>query len=118
MLVFFTKTLYNVLDYVFINNYLLCILFSPLVASVQCMMVNTVVDNVDVVVCHQVPVLALLVGGGWEDELLAVRDRVRSKLPVLVIRQSGGAADIIADAVDRDDRGERSVFQHLYRCLH
>jgi len=109
--VFFTKTLYNVLDYVFINSYLLCILSSPLVAGVQCMMVNAVDDNVDVVVCHQVPVLTLLVGGGTEDELDAVLRRVRSKLPVLVIRHSGGVADIIADAVDRDDRGEeRSVF--------
>ena len=83
------------------------------------MMANGVVDNVVVVVCRQVPVLALLVGGRWRRELYAVRDRVRSKLPVLVIRQSGGAADFIADAVDRDDRAEeRSVFQQLYRCLH
>ena len=83
------------------------------------MMANGVVDNVVVVVCRQVPVLALWVGGrGWR-VLRAVRDRVRSKLPVLVIRQSGGAADFIADAVDRDDRAEeRSVFQQLYRCLH
>jgi len=83
------------------------------------MMVNGVVDNVDVVVCHKVPVLTVLVGGRTEDELDDVRDRVRSKLPVLVIRHSGPAADFIADAVDRDDRAEeRSVFQQLYRCLH
>jgi len=83
------------------------------------MMANGVVDNVVVVVCRQVPVLALWVGGRTVYELDAVRDRVRSKLPVLVIRQSGGVADIIADAVDRDDRAEeRSVFQQLYRCLH
>jgi len=75
------------------------------------MMVNGVVDNVVVVVCRQVPVLALWVGGRWVDELRALRDRVRSKVPVLVIRHSGGDADFIADAVDRDDRGEeRSVF--------
>ena len=83
------------------------------------MMANGVVDNVVVVVCRQVPVLTLLVGGSWVRVLDAVLRRVRSKLPVLVIRQSGGAADFIADAVDRDDRGEeRSVFQQLYRCLH
>ena len=83
------------------------------------MMANGVVDNVVVVVCRQVPVLALLVGGRTVDELRDVLRRVRSKLPVLVIRQSGGAADFIADAVDRDDRAEeRSVFQQLYRCLH
>ena len=85
-------------------------------------MANGVVDNVVVVVCRQVPVLTVLVSGGWLDELYqlrAVLRRVRSKLPVLVIRQSGGAADFIADAVDRDDRAEeRSVFQQLYRCLH
>jgi len=83
------------------------------------MMANGVVDNVVVVVCRQVPVLTLLVGGSWVRVLDAVLRRVRSNLPVLVIRQSGGAADFIADAVDRDDRGEeRSVFQQLYRCLH
>jgi len=83
------------------------------------MMANGVVDNVVVVVCRQVPVLTLLVGGRRWRELRDVLRRVRSKLPVLVIRQSGGAADIIADAVDRDDRAEeRSVFQQLYRCLH
>jgi len=80
------------------------------------MMANGVVDNVVVVVCRQVPVLALWVGGGTVDELRDVLRRVRSKLPVLVIRQSGPVADFIADAVDRDDRGEeRSVFQQLYR---
>ena len=83
------------------------------------MMANGVVDNVVVVVCRQVPVLTLWVGGGREDELYAVLRRVRSKLPVLVIRHSGPAADFIADAVDKDDRAEeRSVFQQLYRCLH
>ena len=84
------------------------------------MMANGVVDNVVVVVCRQVPVLALLVGGGGRVGVLRdVLRQVRSKLPVLVIRQSGEVADVIADAVDRDDRGEeRSVFQQLYRCLH
>ena len=83
------------------------------------MMANGVVDNVVVVVCRQVPVLTVLVGGRRVDVLDAVLRRVQSKLPVLVMRQSGGLADIIADAVDRDDRGEeRSVFQQLYRCLH
>jgi len=83
------------------------------------MMVNTVVDNVDVVVCHQVPVLTLLVGGRTRHELRYVLRRVRSNLPVLVIRQSGRVADLIADVLDRDDRAEkRSVFQQLYRCLH
>jgi len=84
------------------------------------MMANGVLDNVVVVVCRQVPVLALLVGrGGVVGVLREVLRRVRSKLPVLVIRQSGRAADFIADAVDRDDRAEeRSVYQQLYRCLH
>ena len=72
------------------------------------MMANGVVDNVVVVVCRQVPVLALLVGGHRVRVLRAVLRRVQSKLPVLVIRQSGGAADFIADAVDRGE--ERSVF--------
>ena len=75
------------------------------------MMANGVVDNVVVVVCRQVPVLTVLVGGRRVDVLDAVLRRVQSKLPVLVIRHSGGVADIIADAVDRDDRAEeRSVF--------
>jgi len=102
----------------FINSYLLCILSSTLVASVVFSVSLLIVfHNVDVVVCHKVPVLAMLVGGSWF-VLGAVLDRVRSKVPVLVIRHSGPAANFIADFSDREDRGEeRSVFQQLYRCL-
>jgi len=58
-------------------------------------------------VCGEVHVEMVLVGGGY-DTFITACQAVESKIPVLVIKGTGPAANFIADALNKT---EQSVFK-------